>query len=54
MHSAERFRIPYLYHRLQTIRFVNEQIKDPVTATHDGTVAAIASLALVEVSAIHA
>ena len=30
---------------------MNEQIKDPVTATHDGTVAAIASLALVEVSA---
>ncbi|RYP03904.1 hypothetical protein DL764_004820 [Monosporascus ibericus] len=34
--------------RLQTIRFVNEQIKDPVTATHDGTVAAVATLALVE------
>ncbi|RYP70350.1 hypothetical protein DL769_004976 [Monosporascus sp. CRB-8-3] len=33
---------------LQTIRFVNEQIKDPVTATHDGTVAAVATLALVE------
>ncbi|RYP00576.1 hypothetical protein DL766_007410 [Monosporascus sp. MC13-8B] len=34
--------------RLQTIRFVNEQIKDPVTAAHDGTVAAVATLALVE------
>ncbi|RYP21239.1 hypothetical protein DL765_002378 [Monosporascus sp. GIB2] len=33
---------------LQTIRFVNEQIKDPVTATHGGTVAAVATLALVE------
>ncbi|RYP71020.1 hypothetical protein DL771_005115 [Monosporascus sp. 5C6A] len=38
-----------LFNLLQTIRFVNEQIKDPVTATHDGTVAAVATLALVEV-----
>ncbi|RYP92266.1 hypothetical protein DL770_001579 [Monosporascus sp. CRB-9-2] len=43
--TGTSFKLP---DRLQTIRFVNEQIKDPVTATHDGTVAAVATLALVE------
>ncbi|KAI1337744.1 hypothetical protein F5Y15DRAFT_142972 [Xylariaceae sp. FL0016] len=46
--DVERFRVPYLYHKLQAIRFVNEQLQNPETAVNDGTVAAVASLALVE------
>ncbi|KAI0480082.1 hypothetical protein GGR56DRAFT_252573 [Xylariaceae sp. FL0804] len=46
--DVEQFRVPYLYHKLQAIRFVNEQLQHPETAAHDGTIAAVASLALVE------
>ncbi|KAK8125364.1 uncharacterized protein PG998_001123 [Apiospora kogelbergensis] len=46
--DGEQFRIPYLYHKLQAMRFVKEQLADPETAVNDGTVAAVASLALVE------
>jgi hypothetical protein len=41
--------IPYLYHKLQAIRFVNEQLADAKTAIHAGTIATVMSLALVEV-----
>jgi hypothetical protein len=47
--DSEQFRVPYLYHKLQAIRFVNEQLAHPDTAVDDGTIAAVASLALVEV-----
>ncbi|KAK8088800.1 hypothetical protein PG997_003761 [Apiospora hydei] len=46
--DGEQFRIPYLYHKLQAMRFVKEQLADPEMAVNDGTVAAVASLALVE------
>ncbi|KAK9781938.1 hypothetical protein SCAR479_01809 [Seiridium cardinale] len=46
--DGEQFRVPYLYHKLQAIRFVNEQLAGSDTAVDDGTIAAIASLALVE------
>ncbi|KAI1878173.1 hypothetical protein JX265_002541 [Neoarthrinium moseri] len=46
--DSEQFRVPYLYHKLQAIRFVNEQLANPETAVHEGTIAAVASLALVE------
>lgn len=47
--DGEQFRVPYLYHKLQAIRFVNEQLEKSETAVDDGTIAAITSLALVEV-----
>jgi hypothetical protein len=47
--STERFQICFLHHKLEAIKYVNEQIKDPNAVTDDGTVAAVASLALVEV-----
>ncbi|KAI1505438.1 hypothetical protein F5X99DRAFT_415898 [Biscogniauxia marginata] len=46
--DIEQSRVPYLYHKLQAIRFVNEQLKNPETAVNEGTVAAVASLAVVE------
>ncbi|KAH8195090.1 hypothetical protein TruAng_010747 [Truncatella angustata] len=46
--DSEQFRVPYLYHKLQAIRFVNEQLAESETAVDDGTIAAITSLALVE------
>ncbi|KAI5928455.1 hypothetical protein F4810DRAFT_643745 [Camillea tinctor] len=46
--DVEQFRVPYLYHKLQAIRFVNEQLKNPETAVNESTVAAVASLAVVE------
>ncbi|KAI0128951.1 hypothetical protein BJ170DRAFT_594775 [Xylariales sp. AK1849] len=46
--DGEQFRVPYLYHKLQAIRFVNEQLANPETAVNEGTIAAVASLALVE------
>jgi hypothetical protein len=48
--DGEQVRVPYLYHKLQAIRFVNEQVAKSEPAVDDGTIAAIASLALVEVS----
>ncbi len=47
--DVEHFRVPYLYHELQAIRFVTEQLRNPDAAGHDGTIAAVSSLALVEV-----
>ncbi|KAL7626171.1 hypothetical protein AAE478_002941 [Parahypoxylon ruwenzoriense] len=46
--DVERFRVPYLYHKLQAIRFVTDQLRNPDEAVHDGTIAAVSSLALVE------
>jgi hypothetical protein len=48
----EQFQIASLYHKLQAIRFVNEQLANPETAVNEGTIAAVASLALVEVCVI--
>ncbi|KAK4445095.1 hypothetical protein QBC34DRAFT_413902 [Podospora aff. communis PSN243] len=38
----------YLYHKLEAMRLVNEQITDPVQSTSDGCLSLIAALALVE------
>ncbi|KAI1393802.1 uncharacterized protein F4822DRAFT_424265 [Hypoxylon trugodes] len=46
--DVEHFRVPYLYHKLQAIRFVTDQLRNPDAAVHDGTIAAVSSLALVE------
>ncbi|KAI0180090.1 hypothetical protein GGR52DRAFT_568848 [Hypoxylon sp. FL1284] len=46
--DVEHFRVPYLYHKLQAIRFVTDQLENPDAAGHDGTIAAVSSLALVE------
>jgi hypothetical protein len=46
----EQIRASYLYHKLQAIRFVNEQLAKSDAGNEDGVIAAIASLALVEVS----
>ncbi|KAI1826234.1 hypothetical protein F4861DRAFT_537340 [Xylaria intraflava] len=47
--DVEQFRVPYLYHKVQAIRFVNEQLQNPETAASDATVAVVASLAVMEV-----
>lgn len=39
----------YLYHKLEAMRLVNEQIGDPVQSRSDGCLSMIAALALVEV-----
>ncbi|KAF3001577.1 hypothetical protein E8E14_001721 [Neopestalotiopsis sp. 37M] len=44
----EQIRASYLYHKLQAIRFVNEQLAKSDAGNEDGVIAAIASLALVE------
>ncbi|KAI0194435.1 hypothetical protein EV127DRAFT_218587 [Xylaria flabelliformis] len=46
--DVEQFRVPYLYHKVQAIRFVNEQLQDVKTAASDGTIAVVASLAVME------
>ncbi|KAI0199569.1 hypothetical protein F4808DRAFT_208887 [Astrocystis sublimbata] len=46
--DVEQFRVPYLYHKVQAIRFVNEQLKDLESAASDGTIAVVASLAVME------
>ncbi|KAI1173293.1 hypothetical protein F4777DRAFT_581081 [Nemania sp. FL0916] len=46
--DVEQFRVPYLYHKVQAIRFVNEQLQDLETAGSDGTIAVVASLAVME------
>lgn len=48
----EQFRVSYLYHKLQAIRFVNEQLAKSEPGVDDGIIAAIVSLALVEVSSV--
>ena len=40
----------YLYHKLEAMRLINDQISDPVLSTSDGCINTIASLALTEVS----
>jgi len=39
----------FLYHKLEAMRLVNEQIGDPAQSTSDGCLSMIAALALVEV-----
>ncbi|KAI1268565.1 hypothetical protein F5Y18DRAFT_234924 [Xylariaceae sp. FL1019] len=46
--DVEQFRVPYLYHKLQAIRFVNDQLQIPENASSDATVAVVASLAVME------
>ncbi|TGJ85602.1 hypothetical protein E0Z10_g3175 [Xylaria hypoxylon] len=46
--DVEQFRVPYLYHKVQAIRFVNEQLQDPESAASDSTIAVVASLAVME------
>ncbi|KAJ3568334.1 hypothetical protein NPX13_g6455 [Xylaria arbuscula] len=46
--DVEQFRVPYLYHKVQAIRFVNEQLQNPENAASDGTIAVVASLAVME------
>ncbi|KAI0393105.1 hypothetical protein F5Y17DRAFT_325377 [Xylariaceae sp. FL0594] len=46
--DVEQFRVPYLYHKVQAIRFVNEQLQNPDTAAADSTIAVVASLAVME------
>ncbi|KAI0535616.1 hypothetical protein GGR58DRAFT_435046 [Xylaria digitata] len=46
--DVEQFRVPYLYHKVQAIRFVNEQLQNPESAASDGTIAVVASLAVME------
>ncbi|OTB06783.1 hypothetical protein M426DRAFT_9216 [Hypoxylon sp. CI-4A] len=46
--DVEHFRVPYLYHKLQAIRFVTDQLSHPDAVVHDGTIAAVSTLALVE------
>ncbi|KAI1810981.1 hypothetical protein GGS20DRAFT_579453 [Poronia punctata] len=43
-----QFRVPYLYHKVQAIRFVNDQLQDPETAASDSTIAVVAALAVME------
>ena len=43
----------FLYHKLEAMRLVNEQIADPVLSLGDGCLSLIASLALVEVSGLN-
>jgi hypothetical protein len=40
----------YLYHKLEAIRLVNEQLADPSTSSGDSAMGTIACLALAEVS----
>ncbi|KAI1822022.1 hypothetical protein F4861DRAFT_532521 [Xylaria intraflava] len=46
--SMGRIKKSFLHHKLEAIKFVNEQLQDPVTAGTDFTVASIAALALAE------
>ncbi|KAI1330371.1 hypothetical protein F5Y16DRAFT_362952 [Xylariaceae sp. FL0255] len=46
--DVEQFRVPYLFHKVQAIRFVNEQLQNPETAASDATIALVSSLAIME------
>ncbi|KAI1499848.1 hypothetical protein F5X99DRAFT_419633 [Biscogniauxia marginata] len=48
MGSMLRIRKSYLHHKLEAIKFVNEQLQDPKTALADSTIASIVGLALAE------
>lgn len=42
----------YLYHKLEAMRLVNDQIADPMQSTSDGCLSLIATLAFVEVRSL--
>ncbi|KAI5927397.1 hypothetical protein F4810DRAFT_722577 [Camillea tinctor] len=46
--SMQQVRRSYLHHKLEAIKFVNEQLEDPKTALADSTIASIVGLALAE------
>jgi hypothetical protein len=48
--SMDRIKKSFLHHKLEAIKFVNEQIQNPKMAATDCTIASIAALALAEVS----
>lgn len=50
--SMERIKKSFLHHKLEAIKFVNEQLQNPRIAATDCTIASIAALALAEVSAV--
>jgi hypothetical protein len=47
--SMDRIKKSFLHHKLEAIKFVNEQLQDPAMAATDCTIASIAALALAEV-----
>lgn len=47
--SMDRIKKSFLHHKLEAIKFVNEQLQNPRTAATDCTIASIAALALAEV-----
>ncbi|KAI0472709.1 hypothetical protein GGR56DRAFT_676781 [Xylariaceae sp. FL0804] len=46
--SMSRIKKSFLHHKLEAIKFVNEQVQNPATASSDSTVASIVALALAE------
>jgi hypothetical protein len=46
----DRIKKSFLHHKLEAIKFVNEQLQNPGMAATDCTIASIAALALAEVS----
>lgn len=49
--SMDRIKKSFLHHKLEAIKFVNEQLQNPGMAATDCTIASIAALALAEVGA---
>lgn len=47
--SMDRIKKSFLHHKLEAIKFVNEQLQNPGMAATDCTIASIAALALAEV-----
>lgn len=47
--DLETIRVPYLYHKPEAIRYVNEALEHPEGALTEGTIAAVSSLALADV-----
>jgi len=48
--SMDRIKKSFLHHKLEAIKFVNEQLQNPGMAATDCIIASIAALALAEVS----
>ncbi|KAI2639976.1 hypothetical protein GGS21DRAFT_537770 [Xylaria nigripes] len=46
--SMDQIKKSFLHHKLEAIKFVNEQLQDPIAAAADCTIASIAALALAE------
>ncbi|KAI0157017.1 hypothetical protein GGR57DRAFT_463059 [Xylariaceae sp. FL1272] len=46
--SMDRIKKSFLHHKLEAIKFVNEQLHSPGIASNEGTIASIAALALAE------